>query len=98
MKQSRGEKIFYFCDVVFLILLTLLMIYPIVYVISASLSSGNAVVTGKVVLFPVDFDLSAYKMVLKNNSIWIAYANSIFYTVCGTLISVFLTICGAYPL
>ncbi len=98
MKQSRGEKIFYFCDVVFLILLTLLMIYPIVYVISASLSSGNAVVTGKVVLFPVDFDLSAYKMVLKNNSIWIAYANSIFYTVCGTLISAFLTICGAYPL
>lgn len=98
MKMSRGEKIFQFVNVTFLILLALLIIYPIVYIISASLSSGTAVVTGKVVLFPVDFDTSAYDFVFHNKEIWIAYKNSIIYTFLGTLLSMVLTICGAYPL
>ncbi len=98
MKLSRGEKIFKFVNAAFLIFLSLLIIYPIVYVISASFSSADAVVRGKVVLLPVDFETSAYSFVFHNRQIWISYANSIYYTVVGTILSLGLTISGAYPL
>lgn len=98
MKATKGEKIFYAINSVFLVLLTLCIIYPVVYVISASLSSSDAVVTGKVVLFPKEINLGAYKYVFQNKWIWISYLNSIFYTVVGTAVALFITICGAYPL
>lgn len=98
MKESKGEKIFYICNNLFLILLTCIIMYPIVYVISASLSSGDAIKAGKVVLFPINFDLLAYKYVFTDSTIWIAYLNSFFYTIVGTLISLVLTVLGAYPL
>ena len=98
MKISKGEKIFQVINVIFLILLSLVIIYPVIYTLSASFSSKDAVVTGKVFLWPVDFDLAAYKFIFSEKTIWVAYANSIFYTVVGTLMSLVLTICGAYPL
>lgn len=98
MRESRGEKIFYICNNIFLILLTCLILYPIVYVISASVSSGDAIKAGRVVLLPVDLDFLAYKYVFTDSTIWISYLNSIFYTIVGTLISMVLTICGAYAL
>ncbi len=98
MKETRGEKIFYVCNNIFLILLTCLIMYPIVYVISASFSSGMAIQAGRVILFPVDLDFSAYKYIFTDPTIWISYLNSFFYTIVGTLISMVLTICGAYGL
>lgn len=98
MRESRGEKIFYICNNIFLILLTCLILYPIVYVISASVSSGDAIKAGRVVLLPVDLDFLAYKYVFTDSTIWISYLNSFFYTIVGTLISMVLTICGAYAL
>ena len=98
MRISKGERIFQVINSIFLVLLSLLIIYPIVYTISASLSSSDAVVTGRVVLWPVGFDLSAYKYVFGEKSIGISYLNSIFYTVAGTIMSLVLTICGAYSL
>lgn len=95
---TKGEKIFNYCNVIFLILLALITLYPIVYVFSASLSSNDAVVQGNVTLLPKNFTLSAYKYILEDKNIWIGYANSVFNTVVGTAISLVLTICGAYPL
>lgn len=98
MKESRGEKIFYVCNNIFLIILTCLILYPIVYVISASFSAGSAIKAGRVVLLPVDFDLTAYKYVFTDSSIWIAYLNSFFYTIVGAAVSMVFTILGAYAL
>ncbi|MBE7040751.1 MAG: carbohydrate ABC transporter permease [Ruminococcaceae bacterium] len=98
MKESRGEKIFYLCNYLFLILLALITLYPVIYVLSASFSSSDAIRMGKVVLFPKDVGIDAYKYVFSESQIWISYANSIFYTVVGSAISVALTVCGAYPL
>lgn len=97
-KKSIGGLIF---DTVNYTLLTLLMcatLYPFIYVLSASISSPADVETGRVILFPKNMTLESYKMVLENNEIWVSYANTIYYTVLGTLISVFLTVCGAYPI
>ena len=98
MRESRGEKIFYFCNNLFLILITLIILYPIIYVLSASFSSSDAIKTGKVVLYPIETSLAAYKYVFADKQIWISFANSMLYTLAGTLISVTLTILGAYPM
>lgn len=98
MRISKGEKIFYIVNTIFLILLTLVILYPIVYVISASFSSTDAVRTGKVILFPKELSFEAYKYLFEDKFIWISYLNSIYYTVVGTVVCMIVTICGAYPL
>ena len=98
MKTKKGEKIFYRTNEILLILMVLLIIYPVVYVVSASLSGRDAIVHGRVILFPVDFNLDAYKYLLADKTIWISYLNAIYYTVVGTIVALIVTISGAYPL
>lgn len=98
MMESRGEKVFYVFNYIILGLFACLTLYPFLYVLSASISSPQAVVTGKVLLFPKDITWEAYTSVLSEKGIWTGYGNTIFYTVVGTLTSMILTICGAYPL
>ena len=96
--QTRGEYFFYLLNDLFLLFCLLMVLYPIIFVFSASFSSPTAVTTGKVVLFPVDFSIEGYKAVFQNDDIVLGYANTIFYTVVGTAINIFLTVLCAYPL
>lgn len=98
MKQTKGEEIFAVCNYFILGLFAVCTVYPFIYVLSASFSSGEAVVEGSVWLFPVQFNCDSYKEVVKQSGIWLAYSNTIFYTVVGTAFSLLITICGAYPL
>ena len=75
----------------------LLVIYPIVYIVSASFSLPSAVLTGKVWLFPVEPSLISYATVFRNKQILSGYGNSVIYTVFGTAISVMLTLMAAFP-
>lgn len=93
-----NDKAFYITINIILTVLFLLVLYPCIFVISASFSSGDAVQAGKVVLFPVDFSLEGYKTVLNTKSIWLGFRNSLFYTVAGTLISLVMTMTTAYCL
>ena len=72
--------------------------YPTIYVLSSSFSSGIANSTGRMVLWPVDFSLEGYKTVFAHRYISSAYRNTIFYTVAGTLINLFITLTCAYLL
>lgn len=81
-----------------LILLTIIVGYPLLYVISCSISSSKALETGAVVLWPVDFSLEAYKFVLAYKDVWVGFRNSIFYCVCDVLFQMTCTIMVAYPL
>ncbi|TDF93312.1 carbohydrate ABC transporter permease [Paenibacillus piri] len=83
---------------VILTIVAALALYPFLYVASASISSSDAVVTGKVLLFPKEITFAAYGKVLTQDGIWIAYGNTIFYTVVGTAVNLLFTILGAYPL
>ena len=76
----------------------LLVLYPLIYIVSCSFSSGTAVTTGRVLLWPVDFSLVGYEIVFSHKAVWTGYANTIFYTVVGTILNLFLTILVAYPL
>lgn len=95
---SLRDKIFTVIVAVVLTLFFIVVLYPCIFVISASFSSGNAVQAGKVLLFPVDFSLEGYKAVFNTPKVWIGFRNSLFYTVAGTLISLVLTMTTAYCL
>ncbi|WP_220446540.1 carbohydrate ABC transporter permease [Paenibacillus piri] len=98
MKPTVGEKWFGMFNYVILTIVAALALYPFLYVASASISSSDAVVTGKVLLFPKEITFAAYGKVLTQDGIWIAYGNTIFYTVVGTAVNLLFTILGAYPL
>ncbi|OAS15119.1 carbohydrate ABC transporter permease [Paenibacillus oryzisoli] len=95
---TTGEKIFTWCNYTFLALLAAATLYPFLYVISASLSSSEAVLSGDVVLFPKEWTLQAFRQVLTESGIWRAYGNTVFYTIDATCLQMVFTIMGAYPL
>ena len=98
-RKTRGEKIADVVLYVLLTLITLMALYPIWYVVMASISDGNALMRHSgPVLLPQGFSLSAYEVVLNNKSIYAGYANTIFYVVVGTALNMIMTTLGAYVL
>ncbi|MFP4443633.1 MAG: carbohydrate ABC transporter permease [Spirochaetia bacterium] len=94
-KNSPGFRFFNTALMIFVILVTL---YPIWYITVTSLSSENAVVSGKVSLVPISPTLKAYELAFTYPTFWIGYRNTIVYTLTGTLIGICLNIMCAYPL
>lgn len=82
----------------FLLLIFLVVLYPLIYVVSASFSDPNAVASGKVWLLPIDFTTKAYIRIFEYPRIWSGYANSMFYATVGTIVNVVMTVLAAYPL
>lgn len=98
IRLSKGDRIMDTTINVVMALLFLIVLYPLVYVVSSSFSSGEAVFSGKVILWPVDFSTFGYEIVLKFPKVWIGYKNTIINTVLGTAMNVFTTTLVAYPL
>ena len=96
--MTLGERIFVSTNTVLLAIVFLITLYPILYVISASISAPSAVASGRMILLPVDPSLESYRLVLKYKDIWIGYANTIFYTVIGTMLQLAVTLPAAYAL
>lgn len=98
-RRMRGsDRTFDFILMVIVTLVILVVLYPIIYVVSSSLSSGSAVSSGRVILWPVDFSLEGYRIIFANQKVWTGYANSILYTVITTFTGVAMTVMIAYPL
>ena len=87
VKKSRFDRIF--DGILYFILgfLALTYIYVLVYVVSASFSDPNAVYSGKVVLWPVNFTLQGYQRVFREKMLWYGYGNSLLYMIVGSVIS-----------
>ncbi|MFC5830651.1 carbohydrate ABC transporter permease [Nonomuraea insulae] len=104
MKQGRKvkntgiDRVFMFAVYALLLTFLAVVLLPLIYILSSSFSSPNAVSSGRVWLWPVDFTIRGYEVVLSDPQILGGFANSLFYTVLGTLVSVTLTIAIAYPL
>ena len=83
----------------FVLLFVLFVVgYPVIYVISASMSSSAALSTGKVLLWPVDFTLDGYRFVMQYKDVWVGYKNSVLYTIAGVAVTVTLDLFAAYTL
>ena len=97
-KPCRSDLIYYIAAYTILIILFLVILYPLVYVVSASFTEAADVLTGKMVLWPTSFTLAAYKEIFSYKDIWTGFGNSFLYVGVGTLFSLFLTFTAAYPL
>ena len=98
IRNALGDRLFMAADYLILSLATLLVLYPLVYVVSSSFSSPAAVMSGRVWLWPVDFSLAGYQSVFKNNQVMVGYMNTVLYTVCATALGVTLSVMAAFPL
>lgn len=98
IKYSGTDKIFYFVNHTFLLFALLIVLFPLLNVVAQSFSSPNAVITGKVLIWPVDFSLDAYKRIFNNSDLIMGFGNTLFYTFFGTIVNVLLTVMAGYPL
>lgn len=98
IKETFSDKVFNFFNVLLTILITLIVLYPLIYILSASFSDPMAVMNGEVLLIPVDFTFAGYQKVFQNEDIVTGYLNSIQYTIVGTAVNLIMTVLGAYPL
>ncbi|MCS7459653.1 carbohydrate ABC transporter permease [Paenibacillus doosanensis] len=98
IKESADDRLFTIANYIILSLFTVTILYPLIYIVSASFSSSAAVISGKVWLYPVDPTLAGYEAVFKHRLIMSSFLNSVFYTVVGTTINVLFTLIAAYPL
>ncbi|MDR1540036.1 MAG: carbohydrate ABC transporter permease [Clostridiales bacterium] len=71
---------------------------PLLFVVASSFSSTDAVTSGRVYFWPVEFSLQGYEVAIQSPAILRSFFMSVFYTAAGTLISVSLTLLTAYPL
>ncbi|KAF6655178.1 carbohydrate ABC transporter permease [Paenibacillus polymyxa] len=97
-RKSKGDLWFDIINYVMLTIVMLLVLFPLYFVLIASLSDPNLIYSGEVWFFPKGFTLDGYGRIFSDSSIWIGYANSILYASLGTLIGVAVTVCAAYPL
>lgn len=97
-KPTVGRRVFTIINIIVLILIGIVTLYPFLYVLSASLSEQTYIMQGKISIFPQGFNTEAYKRVFQNPMIGRAYFNTVFYTLAGTSINLLLTVFGAYPL
>lgn len=98
IKPTVGDRIFDIFVYVILCAGFIVVAYPLLFVLSSSFSDPQAVVSGKVWLFPVKPTLQGYIAVFKNSQIVTGFMNSLFYMVVGTTVNIVMTVCAAYPL
>jgi len=98
LRDSRGDKIFRFFSGLFLILLAVIVLYPVYFIVIASFSDPDAVLAGKVVLWPVDINMDGYIKIMERTDVWLGYRNTIVYTLLTVVLSLLVTIPAGWAL
>lgn len=98
IRLPAEDRVFEVVKVIFLACALIVVVFPLLYILASSFSSPSAVSRGAVYLWPVEFSLEGYQKVFENQDVWTGYANSLFYMVTGTAISVCTTVSGAFVL
>ena len=96
LRTAWDDKLFEVINGALLIVLFLFFLYPVWFVVIASISNPDAVATGQVILLPKDIMLNGYRRVFASKEVWTGYLNTIFYTVAGTFLNVLATTMVAY--
>lgn len=98
IKRTPGEKLADIIILVLSILVTIVILYPLIFVLFASFSDPRQIWDKPLLLFPAGFNLDSYAKVFENSEIWSGYANTLLYALVGTAINIMMTVFGAYPL
>ena len=97
-RMSRGDRIFGLVNAALLWIVSIIMLYPLLYVVACSFSDPLSVVQSRITLLPHGATLAAYERVFRNEMIMSGYKNTLVYTLLGTAINVVITLMTAYPL
>lgn len=97
-KMSKSDIVFLFIVYATVILISVVILYPLWFVIIASISDPNLVATGEVLLLPKGVTFEGFKYIFRDPRIWSGYYNTIRYTVVGTILALFITIPAGYAL
>lgn len=98
LKRKRNDTIFYLINAFLLGVVALIVLYPLYFIIIASISDPDAVLAGKVVLYPVDITLSGFQKIMERTDVWRGYLNTIIYTVITVVLSLVVTIPAGWAL
>lgn len=98
MRENKSDRVFHAVSYFIMAIMCFLVLYPMYFIAIASLSSPEYVLSGQVTLLPKGFNLEGYKRIFHYDMIWVGYANSLFYSVVGAILSASLTLMAAYPL
>ncbi|OCT16769.1 ABC transporter permease [Paenibacillus pectinilyticus] len=98
MKHTRGEKLFYIINYIFLLLIGLSCVLPLIHILALSFSDKHALMSGTISFWPVNFSLGGYRALFKESPIFQDFTNSVIITVVGTSLNMVFTILAAYPL
>lgn len=96
--QAPADRLFDIINYLILVLVAVCVLYPLYFIVIASVSDPVAINNGQVALWPVGFNTTGYQKIFENTKIWRSYSNTIFYAVVGTTINVVMTMMLAYPL
>ena len=97
-RESRSDRIFYAVNLAILLLLAAIVVYPLYFIVIASISNADAVLGGRVFLYPVDITLVGYSKIVERTDVWRGYLNTIIYTFLSTLLSLLVTILAGWAL
>ena len=97
-KMSKSDIVFLFIVYATVILISVVILYPLWFVIIASISDPNLVATGEVLLLPKGITFEGFKYIFRDPRIWSGYYNTIRYTVVGTMLALFITVPAGYAL
>jgi len=98
MKATKGEKIFYAINYLFLFLVGLSCLLPLLHIMALSVSSQGAVMSGRVIIIPVELSGESFRILFAGTPILRAFGNSVLITVVGVVLSMAGTVLAAYPL
>ena len=98
LRDTVGDKIFYTINIIVLLILTLIVLYPVYFIVIASFSDPDAVLAGKVVLYPMNITFEGYSKILERTDIWRGYGNTILYTALTVVLSLLVTVPAGWAL
>ena len=97
-KIKAGDRAFDVINTLLLVFIFLIILYPLYYVLIASFSDPNLVLTGKIFLLPKGFQVESYKKVFENSEVMNGYLHTILYATVGTCINLAVTLTAGYAL
>ena len=98
IRKCKQDKLFNVFNTILLVLCTAVFLYPLIFVVSASITKPSDVLSGKMFLFPTSIYLDGYKEIFRYDGLWRGFLNSIIIVVFGSLLNLFVTFTAGYAL
>ena len=97
-RLRKNIRLFNIINGLIISMLCFITLYPFWYVLVSSVSSGEAIIQGRITFYPIDINFESYKVLFGYSMVYRGYLNTLFYVSAGTAFGMTLTLLGAYPL